>query len=639
MRIIFVYVVSALFLLGLAACGSENTSSPDSAAYEAGTIIYAPIPTLEPVQTIINQYKTHNNELLALIFAHMASFSSYFQSIYIPIPPDIILYGITTQDALAGLPETVILGLTPIGDFLTAADLFNVLFNAPTEPPLALMSYAAAEVVQHTTILNYFYNKGYITKADVSLVQDSFGNFMQRIGAIQDIGGNSARYHRAHNEMLDLYSKFWANVYIVDFLESLPVGDFATPCEDTVNHLSEYLALALYDVQNFINTTGRIYTLPLYFDEPRAREIERTYGLAGVFLSIPLAGVIGHMTAPNIEVAIHESQRVVYSNIMRVNNFATETLNSGIAELNVTRQKINQRAELFQNMLDDPRSYLPVFASLEFTPKRAELLDFAPCLYDFEISMRIVIDKTNVLYRLFSSTFLASPERNAYLARMSGIRRMLGHIDPEHDNWAGLRTIYFTDYNRDKIFSYINSRVDPIRINSAWLLTDIFAEWAWAEFSGLDTGLNFSYRNASAMFIPHANNNMRVARMSTGIGELTIMIAEFSNTGTIFNPSYRLTWFTLYCPFSIWPIFTECALTGNFAIFHYSRLLYASSGWRERGEDWITDNIYSVLADLNETVHIVNFVIWFGCAWKHLTLFSVNLTICICYSFITFFWR
>jgi len=534
----------------------------------------------------------------------MAEFSSYFQSIYIPIPSDVVLYGVTSYEALSGLPEAIIVGAT-IGGFVSAADLFNVLFNAPTGPPLALMSYAAAEAIQHTTILNYFYNRGYVAGADLSLLQDAFGNFMQRIGAIQDIGGNSARYHTAHNEMLELYSEFWANAYIVDFLESLPVGDFSIPSQNSINHLSGYLMFALSDAENFTSATRRIHALPLFFDEPRAREIERTYGLVGVVLGIPFAGVLGHLTAPNIEVAIHDSQRVVYSNVMRVNNFATETVNSGIAELNVMRRIVNQRAELFQNMIDDPEGFLPVFAALEVAPNRAELLDFMPYLYDFDINMRIVVSKLNVLHGLFLSTFSASSARDAYLARIIEMRWMLGNVDPEHENWSGLRTIYITDYNRDEIHSYVNSRVDPVSINSTILLVDIFIEWVFAEFSGLNTGLDFRYRNVSANFIAHANNHMRVARMATGIGERSVVIAEFYNVGTIFNPSYRLTWFTLYCSLSGWPIYTECIATGNFAMFAFGRMVSASPNWFESGAEWITENILWALGDLYNTVGLL----------------------------------
>ena len=242
-------------------------------------------------ESIISQYQNRNNEILEAVWAHIAQFESNFSSIYIPIPDGTNVEADNARDVVDKMIEDAVSSYVigeALGNFGTASSVIGSLFNAGEQASAVMSAYVVEGVIPFTTVLNYIYQKGNVAESDLTLTQDAFGNFMQRVGAVQGTGANAQRYLQAHNEMMDLYSEFHANTYLIGFIESLPRG--ASRNSANIAAVSDDIAYVLNNVEVEVfmdNAHRRISAFPLNFDDTAKGTCGMVWGMYrknGLFL-------------------------------------------------------------------------------------------------------------------------------------------------------------------------------------------------------------------------------------------------------------------------------------------------------------------------------------------------------------------
>ncbi|MCL2350199.1 MAG: hypothetical protein FWC67_01840 [Defluviitaleaceae bacterium] len=561
-----------------------------------------PEPEIAPIaaytnEYIVLQYQNRNDEILRDIWGLIAQFESYFSSIYIPIPHGISAQEDSARDVVRGMAEAYVIGEV-LGNIATAADVIGALFNAGERASAVMSAHVVEGVIPFTTVLNYIYQKGYVAAADLVLAQDAFGNFMQRVGAVHGTGANAQRYLRAHNQMLDYYSEFYANIYIIGFIESLPSGANSPD----ITAVSDDIAYALndYETEFFLNNAHRrISAFPLNFDETRARDIERTYGLGGAFLSaLPFFGLFDN--SQGVDTAINETARFVFGNLTRANDFATDNINPQIARLNIIQQTISQRANLLRNVLDNPQYYTYIFAALSAMPQaqRAQLLSFDDLLDEFVINAHMANNAIGLARELLGIALTpAEHDRHSQQLLDIGLRIasnnrgvIFGHIAMHEINNSRLNMRLVGNMHPD-LQERMEQADNQIHLEAAWLRYDIVMDM---RFRQANTNMNTTSRALS-------QGRYYIETTRNGVMGQVVMIREFENTGTLFRTNHEPRWTTLYS--SGWSPTIIFDYLANEVVVIGAGVLYATDNWYAQIEaagsvwDW---HIYEALVDLAE---------------------------------------
>ena len=550
---------------------TSQTTPPETQQPE---IVYVSTYTIEDV---LSRYQDRNDEILADIWAHIARFEGYFSSIYIPIPDDVDIDADNAQDVVGmieGVVTNYVIGEI-LGGFGTAADVITSLFNAGEQASSVLAAHVVEGVIPFTTALNYIYQKGYVTEADLSLAQDAFGNFMQRVGAVHGTGANARTYLQAHNQMLDLYSEFHANTYIIDFIQSISSATASNSADIAAISDDITYALSDYEVEVFLNNAHRrISAFPLNFDETRAREIERTYGLAGAFLgALPFFGLFDN--SQGVSDSINQTSRFVFGNLTLANNFATRKINPHITQLNVLQQTFYQRASFLQELLANPQYYPAFFAALAALPQeqRARTLSFDDLLNEFGISARLANNAMSEVRDLLGLV-LTNAEFNRHNQQLIDIGLRITANDrgaifsriARHPSGVNMRQ---HSYKPQELQNWFDAVTRLMQEESAWLQYDLVMDM---RFRPSSTNMSTTDRSLSQgrYYIETTRNQ------STG---QIVMIREFENTGTVFRTNHVPRWTTLYR--GDWePVIIMNYRTGDMAIFGGGEVLYASDNWQ-----------------------------------------------------------
>ena len=507
----------------------------------------------------------------------------YLEKLYIPVPVGTTVDSENARDMMERVIEDAVVSTVmseALGSFGTASSVISSLFNAGEQASAVMAAHVVEGVIPFTTALNYIYQKGYVSETDLTLAQDAFGNFMQRVSAVHGTGASSQRYLNAHNQLLGLYSEFHANRYLISFLQMLSQTNHETADISVVIGDIQY-ALNDFRLEVFLRDTPRISALTLNFDNWRARDIERTYGLGGAFLgALPFFGLFDNSSG--VADGIERTSRQVFGNLALANDFATDNLNPLIVQLNVLQKTIIQRVEFLENLLDDPQYYAELLVALYTMPQieRARLLTFDSLLEEFYVVGSICIRASDYIDMVLRVAL--SPAEHEQFRSFDTIRNAI--ISHWRVPYAEAQTLGLIESSRNVNFQFTEelsqesqerarSTTDDIAFDSVRLKYDI----VW--------DLRFPFGNTNIRTTDRTLSNGRYLIEVTRNGGPTgpiVMIREFENTGTAFNRNDVSRWTTLYSPGGS-PIFIVSYNPRKEAAFaRFGELLHASAIWYEQ---------------------------------------------------------